>query len=195
MNGNRRPCILGGMHRVACLLIALSCACASDPTAPADVIYEAGATDEAWTAIDAVAPTVDDALAPRLTGPTSPLARGAAAPTFSWTGAAVGDGSATRAPTRERWQRVVWRELFPVAYAHEPPVTGAMYRLIIDLPGAAPIRVLTGATSYVPSPDAWTRIQSATAPIGVELLGAYLQTGRLQEGPYVAATPTTIEIE
>lgn len=193
MNGHRRLG-MGGMHRAACLVIVLSSACASDPTAPSDVIYEAGATDEAWSTIDAVAPTVDDALAPRLTGPTSPLARGGAAPTFWWTGGAVGDGSATRAPTREPWQRVVQRELFPVAHAHEPPVTGAMYRLVIDVPGAAPIRVLTGATSYVPSADAWARIHAATAPIEVELLGAYLQTGRLQEGPYVAAMPMTIEL-
>lgn len=188
--------MFGRSYLLLCFAAALA-GCGDEATAPGDVIFESGATDEAWFTVDDAPPVVDDAAAPRLTAPVSPVPRAAPA-RFEWNGGAVAAAASIGSPQRPRRDvlDVIARELFPVARAHEPPVTGPIYRLTIGLgAGAAPVRVLTGATSYTPSADIWSRISGAAGPLEIEISGSYLQTGRLEEGPYVASTPAVLELE
>ncbi|MCS6797263.1 MAG: hypothetical protein NZ898_01820 [Myxococcota bacterium] len=167
------------------------------PSAPADVIYEAGATDEAWIAIDEAGDMVDDVQAPRLLTPTSPLSR-ATVPRFSWTS---GPAPASRAPGHRgpasfARRLLEWMaEPVPTARAHLPPVTGPMYRLVVELgAGAPPIRVLTGDLAYSPSATVYPRIRDARGPLRVTIARAYLETGRVVEGPFVRSMPYVIEL-
>lgn len=151
--------------------------------APADVIYESSGTHEVWDRI-AEAPIVGtEAMGPQLVAPVGALSRVGDAPTFEWT-----ESEASRLPShrsqRSRLARL-WGDLVhPVAHAHNP-VTGDMYRLVFSAPGVeTPVRVITGATEYTPSSDAWTRMQAATGPISLELVYAYLETGLITDGPY-----------
>jgi len=186
------------------ILLALSVvlACASPPpgsSAPSDVVYEAGGTDDAWITIDGAMAMVSDALAPQLTSPTAAISRSGSAPTFVWTAGIVGgptasDGGTTigLAPLRSR----VLHELFPVAHAHLPPVTGAMFGLTFDLgSGVTPLRVLTGATSYTPFGISWQRLSTATSPVTLRITGTYLNTGRIEQGPYVRSAPATFMLQ
>ena len=161
--------------------------------APADIIYEPEATDEAWLTIDDASPTVDDVRAPSLTMPTGPVNRTGPAPAFIWNGGAVA-GAMVLAPARRGFFEVVSAELFPVAHAHEPPVTGAMYGLLFDLGAMAPVRVLTGSTSYTPDAPTWARITASTVPVTLEITGTYLNTGRIEQGPYVRTTPASVTL-
>lgn len=175
------------------LLVVLACAAPpAEPMAPEDILYEAGGTDEAWLTIDDATLTIDDASAPQLLTPTGAIARAGAPPTFTWNGGAVaGTMVRTLPPTPGLLQRL-GSELFPVAHAHEPPVTGAMYGLHFDLGPLLPLRVLTGATTYTPDAAAWARVTAATTPVTLEITGTYLNTGRIEQGPYVRATPATL---
>jgi hypothetical protein len=156
----------------------------------------------AWLTIDDASPMVSDSLAPQLTAPTGVIARTGAPPTFTWTPGVVGsstpipDAGATigaREITTRAAFAVVMRELFPVAHAHDPPVTGSMFRLVFDLGASAtPLRVLTGATTYTPDAAAWARVLAATAPVPLTITSAYLNTGRIEQGPYVRSTPVTL---
>lgn len=170
-------------------------ACSADaPTAPEDVIYQGIATDEAWLEIADHPPVTDDAMAPRLTAPTT-ISSTADAPTFVWDGGAVASAWPRRAP---RQTRFAWSELFGPGHAraHSPPVNGALYRLVFTIPGdPAPVRVLTGLTSYTPIAAIWDRTKVATGPLSVELVGAYLTEGRITEGPFRAAEPFSIPVE
>lgn len=190
----------------ALVLAIVFIACSTPPvrTAPADVIYENGASDEAWLTIGDATPMVSDSLAPRLTAPTGTLSRTGPPPTFVWTPGVVGssmmipDAGATLGARRVRSTTLFARvmcELFPVAHAHDPPVTGSMFRLVLDL-GAmvTPLEVLTGATTYTPDATAWARVLAATTPVTATLTSAYLNTGRLEQGPYVRSMPVTLTI-
>jgi hypothetical protein len=183
-------------------LVFVACATPAEPAAPADVIYEAGATDEAWLTIGDATPMMNDSPAPQLTAPTGAISRTAPAPTFTWTPGIVGSSMSTDAgvtigalePRATPFARVM-RELFPVAHAHDPPVTGSMFRLVFDLgAGVTPLRVLTGATSYSPDVAAWARVLAGPSTVPLTITSAYLNTGRIEQGPYVRSTPTTLTI-
>lgn len=191
--GSLRPMRLGCFALVAFVALA---ACSPGPTGP-DVLYESGATDEAWQTIVDATPVVDDALAPRLVTPIGSVPRSGAPPLFEWDGGSVAAPMAWAPAPRAR---DVWGELsramFPVARAHELPVTGPMYALSIEVPGGGgPVEVLTGATSYTPSAATWARMNVATGPLTIEIVGAYFLTGRITEGPYVSTRPAVVGLE
>jgi hypothetical protein len=181
-------------------------ACGGPPTAPDDVIYEAGANDEAWLEMTAATPTVDDALAPRLIAPAGAIAVDGPAPTFEWEGGAVADASASRTPPvpaggAGTFCSRIARELFPIARAHGAPANGPMYRLELGLGGALnPVRVLTGRTRYTPDDAAWARIRVARRDYGVlrlrvELVAAYFMAGRITEGPFARTASPELTLE
>jgi hypothetical protein len=186
------------------VLVFFACATPAEPAAPADVIYENGGTDEVWLTMADATPMVSDSLAPQLTAPTGPISRAGAPPTFTWTPGIVGssmmppDAGTTvgaRDVARPTLLARVMRELFPVAHAHDPPVTGAMFRLVFDLgTSATPLRVVTGATTYTPDAAAWARVLAATAPVPLTITSAYLNTGRIEQGPYVRSMPATLTL-
>jgi hypothetical protein len=175
-------------------LLVIACTAPTEREAPGDIIYESEATDEAWLTIDDATPTIDDASAPHLLTPTGTIAS-AVAPTFTWDGGAVAGAMVRGLPARPSFFARLEAELFPVAHAHEPPVTGAMYGLYFDLGAMAPVRVLTGATTYTPDAASWARITAATSAVTLEITGTYLNTGRIEQGPYVRTTPATLTID
>lgn len=178
-------------------LVLASSACGHDhdeASAPAGVLYEGDSTDEAWVAIDEAPLVTNDDQAPRLTAPTSIDRTLTVPPAFSWTSGALASLE-RRSPARRQLARTSFFGALiapPVARAHLPPVTGDQYRLVLSLGSGDPIRVLTGMTTWTPNENAWSRIVAAPGPITLELVGAYLMSGRVTEGPYVASEPTTI---
>lgn len=190
--------------RTFCVLapMLLSVACSADVTpishaAPADVIYETGGTHEVWERFDEATILGSDAMGPQLTAPVGPIARSGAPVTFTWTEseAALDVRPCNHsAIPRSRIASVMEDLLHPVAHAHNP-VTGDMYRVIFDIPGADhPVRIITGATTYTPSADAWTRITSGTGPVTLTLEYAYLDTGHITDGPFRGPV-TTLTIQ
>lgn len=179
------------------LAFLLLAACGDDDgteaAAPEGVIYESGATDEAWIAIDEAPVVTDFASAPHLTAPTS-IFRAAPPTAFSWSAGAL--ATLQHRPHRRggNARASLLATIFgpAVARAHEPPVTGDQYRLILSVGSGEPIRVLTGATTWTPDAATWARIAGATAPVSVEIVGAYLMSGRVTEGPFASSEPTSI---
>ena len=88
-------------------------------------------------------------------------------------------------------------ELFGVsiARAHLPPVTGAVFRVVLNLGAGEPVRALTKATSWTPDEATWSRIVAASGPIGVELVGTYLDSNRVTEGPFISSQPASLTFE
>jgi hypothetical protein len=180
-------------------------ACEGPRTAPADVIYESGANDEAWLEIEAATPIVDDARAARLLRPDRGVVVDGPAVTFEWDGGAVAEGVTARvlpraAFGRRLFDRVV-REVIPVARAHGPPANGPIYRLELRFEGSVdPVRVLTGRTSYTPGLPVWERIREARRTHGVvrmqvQIVSAFFMTGRIAEGPYTSTAPAVLTLE
>jgi hypothetical protein len=174
----------------AAALFALAGCGDDEGAAPGDVIYENGATDEAWISFDETEAIVDDARAPMLTAPTAPIPR-ATPVTFTWTAGAV-----ARGPRGVRVGEELAALFFgPTAHAHGDPITGPIYRVVIDVPSGEPVRVLTGATTYTPTPTVWERIFPATGPLRIEIAGAYARLNRIEEGPYVGTTAAEVTFE
>lgn len=170
---------------------------------PESVVYEGSATDEAWVVIEEAPRIVDEVAAPSLTAPTSNVASDGDAPTFEWTGGAV---VAIRTPEKQipsdssrglsmsevaRW---VFNPI-SVARAHLEPYTGAIYRLALTPHAGPSVHVLTSRTSYTPSSEVWNNLRTHTGVLSIDLAAAYMETGRIEEGPYVHSSPITIEIE
>ena len=181
------------------LALGLASAACSDPQdddeAPEGVIYGEGVSDEAWVAIDEAPLVTDDASAPRLVRPTA-LPRSGPPPTFEWEAGAIARVHVPRHSHPAR-TRGLLAALFgvPVARAHLPPVTGAVFRLVLNLGTGEPVRVLTKATIWTPDATSWSRIAAAPGPIGVELVGTYLDSNRVTEGPFVSSQPASLTFE
>lgn len=175
-------------------LLLIGCGDDHGTNAPAGVVYENGGTDEAWVAIDEATLVTNDASAPRLIAPTVLDRSAAQPPAFEWTPGALATLQRAlprgRVHTRASWLAALWSPT--VARAHEPPVTGDQYRLELSVGEGDPIRVLTGANTWTPNENAWARIVAAAGPVTVRIIGAYLMSGRVTEGPFVASEPTSI---
>lgn len=179
------------------IVLGLS-ACGDDDhegAAPEGVVYEGGSTDEAWIAIDEAPLVTNDDQAPRLTAPTALDRAATTPPAFEWSAGALASLS-PRTPARpsaHASRAPLWSLFLPAtARAHLPPVTGDQYRLVLSLGSGEPIRVLTGETTWTPNENAWSRIVAAEGSVTVELVGAYLMSGRVTEGPYASSSPTTL---
>lgn len=181
----------------ASLATAAAAAGCGDDGAPVanldDVIFEGAASDEAWVAVAEAATSPDPSGAGWVFAPTSFL-RSGTTPTFTWTPPAPGVHGPRRTPSRtpafdeqplDYFARGLSEFVHPVAHAHLPPVTGDVYRLIFTVPDQpTPLRVLTTDHSYSPGGTAFAKLASATGPISLELVHAYLMQGRVMEGPY-----------
>lgn len=178
--------------RTTLLLFMVGCASktgATDPMVPADVVYEAGGTDEAWLSFEESTLVIDDARAPSLALPAGATLDFATAPTFSWDG---GDVMATRSGEQSFLAELVESfSLMSVARAHLPPVTGDFYRLVMTTDTGSQLRVLTGDPSTTPSSDAWSRFANGATRFSLQIEGANFQEGRIEEGPFVRAMPYT----
>lgn len=168
-----------------------------------DVLFEGLASDEAWLAVAEASLTPDPAGAGWLFAPTT-FTRSGTPPTFTWTAAPPGVHAPAHSPLhdprraeepRESFARGLRELLHPVAHAHLPPVTGDVYRLVFTVPGAAtPLRVLTTDSTFTPGGAAFTKLASATGPISLDFVHAYLMSGHVMEGPF-SLPPITITPE
>lgn len=197
-------------HSVLLLAVALFIACSAGNDGlraeVADVVFEAGATDEAWLEIsEASLDTNPDFSAPELTQPTS-LSH-TSAPIFRWNGGSVAsldsNVSVRFASNHAKHSETVldalvsnfsWLVTIPRANAHEPPVTGTMYRLIIQdsADEETRLRVLTGTNHYSARDEFWERFANSTE-VTVELTGAFLADGRVEEGPFASTVTLSFE--
>jgi hypothetical protein len=177
---------------VLAILTALVGCPGPDPSAPADVIYVGGTTDEAWISMDEAMEIVDDADAPMLVDPSGPVARTAPV-AFTWTPGAVAAVPPGRGAFREELAALLTGRAR--AQAHGTPYTGAMYRLTIEVPGGEVVRVLAASTTWTPDAATWARLTGGGSPLSIEIAAAYARLNRVEEGPFVRATPATVELE
>lgn len=197
------------------LVLGAAAACgspkkANDPCLDESTIYEGLATDEVCLVLldSADTATIGGVDAPALVVPTDgqTFAVTSSAITFSFTSPVDSDGNTARleapAPRASRWQR--WRDsLSPVstAWAHEPPVTGAIHMLRIT--GAAGreegILLFTSKLQVTIAGDALARVLATAGPMEVELYSAYLTENRIlnpaSDGVFRAAEDRTFSID
>jgi hypothetical protein len=185
----------------------------SDPSL-ADVIYEAGTTDEALEALLAVEPkdepsqgTVFDApedgaalpgdAAPELTFHVAGTARRTAPGAAPELGLAAGmrelaapgasivaELGALLGPARAAW-------------AHGTPINGRAYFLVFaTAERELLLRVFTTKLSYTPDAAAWDKLRAAGAPITVSVINAVFENNRIVQGggPFTGE-PLTFSIQ
>ena len=190
---------------------------AGTPEGYEDVVYEGGTTDEALVAfvaaLDQGAPQPDTTQAPLLTSPMAGELPATPIPTFSFQ---LGSSASAATP---RDVRVVLRStpdwgdalqllgararqsalvgplaelLGPprAARAHGDPFNGYGYFMTIKSSADPKLcRVFTGATSFTPSSEVWSKI-SAAGEVTVELVGAAFENNRIPSGggPFLGST-------
>lgn len=173
------------------------------------VIEGGHATEGAWNTMvdgdeDAM---VGDPSAPDITSPTEGqvLSADDAAPRFTWTSpiASLGPGSPRTTLARSGMTRVAGPTLLEslvslfegTAWAHEHPVTGAVYYLQITVPGSdCEIRVITTELEWQVDDESWATMKGASGDISVQITSAYMQETRISEGPYRPAAPRTFRV-
>ncbi len=177
---------------------------------PAEVIYEAEATDEALEAL-LQAPTVeDDAEAAYLTSPADGASIAIAEPpTFEWRVGPPETGSLV-VPPNERFGLLpassgAARELSSVlstsllgvfapaqnAHAHGTPVNGRGYLLVIeDAAGTQVHRVFTLDLEHTPTQAAWEGLAEKEGPLKASVSNAIFESNTVVEqgGPFEGPT-------
>lgn len=133
--------------------------------APAEdaVVYEGGATDEAYRELASLTATDDPAEHATFTSPEAgaTIASGTL-PAFAW-----------------------------ALPRHGDPVNGRAFRLTFrGADGAVALEVFTLLESYTPTAEAWTDVAAATDPVSVELVSAIFENNRVSQdgGPFVGDT-------
>jgi hypothetical protein len=185
--------------------------CSSDEDEPAQqkaedesVVFEGGTSDEALDSITGATARADDGKAAHITAPASTdLLPRDLPPTFVWSA-----GTASVDPLPGRWpatfqddvtdRSVLRRLLGPEAraFAHGDPYNGVAYYLVLSKGDEALVKVLTGATSYQPAAEAWTKVVASGGPITVRLVTARLENNLIASGggPYEPTTHPTFAL-
>jgi hypothetical protein len=154
--------------------------------------------------------TSSDTKAPSFTTPTEgqTFPSTGTAPLVQWTAGSVGSGATTglflfdeSCPTRTARRRPLWKRLTDLlvsdAWAHLPPVTGAVYYVRFVITGrACEVRLLTTETSWQLTPAAWEAFKASPAgsSIRIKMSAAYLRDNRITEGPFKPSTERTFVI-
>lgn len=183
------------LHRALLVTVSLALA-ACQPKCP-EPQYEGKASDEAWlTMIDGE----DRATADAMKGPQLGTADGAAlpaspAPTFQWSSTLI-SSAPRRVPAPSPRPSHPLRGLFiSEAWAHLPPVTGAIFWFKIAVPGeACPVEVLSTRTEYTPTEGIWATLKKGTGPRTITGISAYLTDNRITEGPFKMPSPVTFTV-
>ena len=173
---------------------------AADPCA-ADVLYTGGGTDEVYaTMLDAKSRATSDPQGPAITAPTADEKLPAATPaSFTWTSPIHVASLFPRVAPHVRHTPSLFDRLtsvvIPSAYAHEPPVSSDVYLVEIAVPGAqCPVTVVTTDLDVTLDAAHWQELTAAAGKdLTLSITSAYLQVGRVQEGPY-KADPVTFQV-
>lgn len=182
----------------ALVIVAAVAGCpASDPCGP-DVLYAGGGTDEVFaTMTDAKTRAKEDPQGPTITSPAANAKLPKAdLPTFTWTSpihvASLSPMELPRVHHKPSLLDFASSVILPSARAHEPPVSSDVYLVEAAIPGAqCPVTVVTTDLSAKLDAPHWAEITAAAGKqITLSITSAYLQVGRVQEGPYESAPVT-----
>lgn len=213
---NRR--IIGPIAMLAALVAAFAAACGekkkSENPCPENetFLYDGLASDETCKSIldaeDAGAVVAGGPNAPVLVVPTAG-GTVASAPdvTLSWTSAIDGDGDLARVRLRERRattdQGLRWQDLFrglsPVstAWAHKPPVTGAVHRIVLSGASGEIARLHTTRLHWTLTPGLRDAVVAEDG-LSLDVLSVYLTENRIlnpaTDGPFALSAPVTFEV-
>lgn len=174
-------------------------------------LYDGLASDETCKAIlDAEETAVVGGLnAPVLVSPSDggSVASGAADVTFTWTSAIDADGDLAWAPSPARKRppadhpvTTLLRALQPVstAWAHEPPVTGAVHRVVLSGPSGEIATLYTTRLHWTLSPELRATVLETEGTLELDLISVYLTENRIlnptTDGPFRMAAPTSFEV-
>jgi hypothetical protein len=162
------------------------------------VQYEGRASDEAYlTMVDAQERAFPDpSPAPAMKFADGTAFAAAPPPSIEWSSSLTAALTPRPLPPSLHAPQPFWRGwLLSEAWAHLPPVTGAIFWLLLDTPGqSCRVEVLTTNTSWTPQPDVWASIAKGTGPTTLNSYSAYLNENRIMQGPYVAPTPSTFTV-
>ena len=199
--------------RLASVLVSLAvlllAGCPADPCS-LEPAYGGDATDEVWSTLnDATNDAEEGGDAATLESPSDGDTLDAAgdAPTFSWSSplklAALGQDAGPRgAPADPRVFRprrsvvdALSAVLIPRAMAHLPPVTSDAYLLNIEVPGKeCPVQAVTTGLEATLDTAGWDLLKSVGGSVTARVVSAYLESGRITEGPFVSA-PVALKVE
>ena len=183
------------MNRSLLFAAALAIAGCKPPEC-AEPIYEGKASDEAYLSIlDAESrATKDDSKATIFTSPTAGQSFTATdSPVFGWTSGLMALAPPPRrAPAEPAFHLMDY--VYASAWAHLPPVTGAVYWLRFKVAGNScpALAVLTTETEYAPDSAAWASLQGKSLTLSG--LAVYLQENRVTEGPFIPTTDVAFSI-
>jgi hypothetical protein len=157
--------------------------------------YDGKASDEAYkTLVDGEArATVDDAKAATLQLTDGMSFPAATVPTFYWTSSLT----ASAAPPPVKPAPAPWyRDLFiSSAWAHLPPVTGAIFWLKITVPGQqCPVELLSTRTQWTPTAEVWATLSKGTGARKIDSRSAYLIENRISEGEFKPSSAVTFTV-
>jgi len=151
--------------------------------------YTGCATDENWSTFDDVADVVSDADAPVIVSTASNAVLPATPVELIWassqTTASSSGGDGDIAATCAQWNT-------GFATAHLEPVSGTVYDLQIAIDGQVRHRVLTSLRRWKASEALWSTFRGKT--IELRLRRMVVLTNARREGPYIATTPTRVEV-
>jgi hypothetical protein len=179
------------------LVTALLLLAACDTTDPCgEPTYGGKASDEAWlTILDGERSVkLDDAKAAQVTVPTEGQVfyAAAGAPKITWTSPLQ---AMRHQPSRSLWATV--RGWFIAdAWAHLPPVSGAIHRVEISIPGEqCPVRTLTTELEWTIEPAGWERLKAAEGKtLELIITSAYLRENAITEGPFRRTTLRKLKV-
>jgi hypothetical protein len=189
------------MRRVV-LVVTLSCSsftlagCPADPC-ELEPAYGGAATDEVYTTLhDATNDAQEGGDAAVIESPKDGAALAADEPaTFSWSSALKLSSAAGSRPADPRVVRPlrpslmdrVSDMLLPRAYAHLPPVTSDAYLVNVAIPGGeCPVQAVTTELEAKLDATGWDLLKSTNAELSVRIVSAYLEDGRITEGPFIS---------
>jgi hypothetical protein len=193
--------------RVHALPLATSLAftlagCPADPCA-LEPAYGGDATDEVWTTLDdATNDATEGGDAAVIESPDDGAALDAAEPpTFAWSSALKLAYGAQPADARVRRARtpsvidVLSAALVPRAFAHLPPVTSDAYLVNVSVQGSqCPVQAVTTELEATLDTAGWDVVKGAGGEHTVHVVSAYLQDGRITEGPFIS-DPVTFTVK
>lgn len=180
---------------LACVLLALGCS--DEKKQECNRVLEGGhATEGAWIemldgAEDAI---VGDPNASVITSPTEGQVLPAAepAPLFAWTSSIA---TLPRPPRGAPILESIGSLFEGTAWAHEHPVTGAVYHLKITIPGRdCELEVITTETQWQVDDESWSAMKAASGELTLQITSAYMQETRITEAPHRPAQPRSFRV-
>lgn len=164
--------------------------------------YAGAATDETWRVMLDARSTAEETTDVEVVVPTDgeEIPQGNDPPSFAWESTLqvsmleLPHFSSPRARPKRGLFDDVAQLVFPVAHAHQPPITSDLYFLEIDVEGrACPVSALTTLESMIFSDTDWDEVTAAPGEKTLNILSAFVTENRITEGPF-KAKPVTFSV-